>query len=290
MTADAMKQHAGPCPDLESIAAFLDGRLTGRARSDIVAHIADCDDCAFVLGEAAQIRPMREGPEWARWWDRFREPAVMWPSIGALAAAAVLAIAVGTGSLTRWRSGQPPELQALIAAVGADRTVEPRLSGFAYGPLRGPVRGAASETVSPDVRIAAATIEKDAAAHRTPQALRSLGLAYLVMGDVDRAVPALEEAAGQAAPDAQALSDLAAAYLVRASRTNQPQDVARALTMAERAVNANPASAEARFNRAFALERLSRPGDARQAWEEYLRLDGSSPWAGEARTHLGQLR
>src|SRR5439155_26286209 len=140
------------------------------------------------------------------------------PSVAALAAAATVAIAVGSGLIT-WRSTSAPELQALVAAVGTERTVEPRLTGgFAYGPLKVVRSAEPVQNVAPDVRIAAARIEKKALAQRTLDALRSLGIAYLLTGGVARAVAALEEAADRQSADAQALRDLAAAYLVRVAR------------------------------------------------------------------------
>ena len=122
--------------------------------------------------------------------------------------------------------------------------------------------------MSPDVRIAAARIEKEASAHRTPQALKSLGIVYLVMGDINRAVPVLEEAADQPSSDPRILSDLSAAYLVRAAHNNQPQDYAKALAATERAAKTDPRVAEALFNRALALEALSLREQAREAWQE----------------------
>jgi tetratricopeptide (TPR) repeat protein len=199
---------------------------------------------------------------------------------------------VGAGWLPRWRNSESPELQALVAAIGSERTIEARLTGgFSYGPLRGVVRAGEPSVaaVSPDVRIASARIEKEAIAHRTPRALNSLGIAYLVMGDVNRAVPVLEEAVDQPSSDPRILSDLSAAYLVRAAHNNQPQDFAKALTVAERAAKADPRAAEALFNRALALEALSLRDQAREAWQEYLRVDSKSGWAEEARTHLKTL-
>ena len=123
----------------------------------------------------------------------------------------------------------------------------------------------------------------------TPQTLRSLGIAYLVMGDIGRAVPVLEEAADQTAPAAPVLSDLAAAYLARAIRNNQAQDLQKALATADRATKADPRMAEAWFNLAYALERLSLADQARAAWQEYLTIDDQSGWAAEARAHLRTL-
>jgi CHAT domain-containing protein len=204
----------------------------------------------------------------------------------------VVFLIVAAGPLSPWRPSQSSALQALVAAVGSERPIDARLTGgFAYGPLRSATRAAAPSTTlgSPDVRIAAAQIEKEAIAHRTPQSLNALGIAYLVVGDVSRAVSVLEEAADQPKPDARIFSDLSAAYFVRAGRSNQPQDFARALTMAERAVKANDRLAEAWFNRACTLERMSLAEQARQAWQDYLKIDSSSPWAEEARGRLKTL-
>jgi hypothetical protein len=67
------------------------------------------------------------------------------------------------------------------------------------------------------------------------------------------------------------------------------EDVAKGLALAERALKADPGMAEAMFNRALALERLSLPDQARDAWQQYLKADSSSGWAEEARRHLNAL-
>jgi CHAT domain-containing protein/tetratricopeptide (TPR) repeat protein len=182
-------------------------------------------------------------------------------------------------------------LAELADAVGDHRPVEPRLSGgFRYAPASR-TRSAESATASPsaDVRIAVGRLEKRASVRSSPDAMGALGVAYLVSGDAARAVPALEEAIDLARPAAGSLSDLAAAYLVRASAPHQAQDLVRALTFAERAVLADPRKAEAWFNRALALEALSLNAGAHNAWQAYLRVDSTSGWADEARDHLRML-
>lgn len=296
MTVEAMKHNAGECPDLETVAAYLDGRLDGAERARVTVHLASCEECYFVFSEAAQTHLTKKAvePQQAPWWrsEWLTRPMVMWPSLaGALATAATLWLAVGTGELARWRSGEPRELQALVTAVGTNRTIEPRLTGgFAYGPLRGTVRGDESaRRISPDVRIAAAEIEKDAGTTRTQETMRTLGIAHLVVGDVDRAVTTLEAAANESTADAKTFSDLSAAYLVRAADMLRAEDVSRALATAERAIQMKPRLAEARFNRANALERASRPQEALSAWRDYLEIDNRSGWADEARAHVRAL-
>ena len=135
-----------------------------------------------------------------------------------------------------------------------------------------------------------ARIEKDSTAHRHPQGLQSLGIAYLVVGDTDRSATMLEQAADLAPTDARVLSDLSAAYLARAGRQRQPEDLNKALALAERAIKADPKLAEAWFNRAYALEKSARVEEARRAWEAYLKIDEHSGWADEARRHARALR
>ena len=289
-----MKRVEGGCPGLETIAAYLDGRLGERERARVTEHLTSCEECYAVFSESAQT-PVLEARTGAAgvlgWRARLAKPRILGSMAAVLAAAAAVVLFVATGGVMPGRSADP-SLQALVTAVGGEQMFEPRLTGgFAFGPVRGPVRAgeAAPETVSPDVRIAAARIEKEAGAHRTPKALKALGIAHLMMGDIKRAVPVLEEAADQPTPDAEALNDLAAAYLVQAARNNQPQNLPKALAMADRAVKADGRLPEAWFNRAYALERLSLTNEARQAWQDYLKIDDRSGWAGEARAHLRAL-
>jgi tetratricopeptide (TPR) repeat protein len=149
--------------------------------------------------------------------------------------------------------------------------------------------GTPADRVGPDVRIAAARIEKRAEDRRTVRGLSNLAIAYLVTGDVERAVPALEDAAADVTTDARLLSDLSAAYLVRAARRNDTADLVLARTAAEGALRIDGRLPEALFNRALALERLSLIDEARQAWEDYLKVDASSGWASEAFSRLANL-
>ena len=51
------------CLDLEDLAAFADGRLTGAERERAVEHLADCERCYEVLAEVMQIQEEEEGDE-----------------------------------------------------------------------------------------------------------------------------------------------------------------------------------------------------------------------------------
>jgi tetratricopeptide (TPR) repeat protein len=186
------------------------------------------------------------------------------------------------------------ELTELVAAVGTERTIEPRLTGgFAYGPLvehsvtRSGERG--GDRLSPDLRIAALTLEKRLQGHREPSKLAAYAAGQLVTGQTDRAVSAFEEAARRVPKNARVQSDLSAAYLMRFKQNHELEDINRALTAATQAADLDPSLAEARFNLALILEALSRRDEAREAWETYLEADSTSPWAEEAQTHIRVL-
>ncbi|MFY9819961.1 MAG: CHAT domain-containing protein [Thermoanaerobaculia bacterium] len=91
-------------------------------------------------------------------------------------------------------------------------------------------------------------------------------------------------------PDSAAVwSDLAAGYLVEAQRQEEPFALFAALDAANRAIALDEHYAEARFNRALALEYLGLEASARKAWNEELKLDRNPSWAGEARQRLARL-
>jgi tetratricopeptide (TPR) repeat protein len=221
------------------------------------------------------------------WW---KKKSVVWPSAAAvLAAAAAIVLAVNLAIFNRAADG--PELQTLVAAVGTDRTIEPRVTGgFAYGPMRTVRSGEAGDSsLGPDIRIAVASIEKETADDRDAEALHARGIAFLVTGDIERAIATLEAGALERPEDARILSDLAAAYLVRSERDNRPGDLSKAVASVNRAMASDHLLPEALFNRAYALQRLSLTDEARDAWRAYLRVDDQSGWAAEARAHLRAL-
>jgi len=272
----------GTCPSIETIGAFVDERLKERERDVIAEHLASCEACYFVFSEAARfkatdgttaINPPVAVPVAVPWWKRKEFAA-------GLAAAAMLLIAVNVWSPTDGGADQRA-LDHLVAAVGTTRTFAPRLTGgFAYAPVRGPVRGSNDGALSPDVRIAIAEIEKQTTARPVAAS------AALIGGDIDRAISILESAARTSKPSARLFSDLSAAYLVRAERTSSPTDASIALSMADRALELDKAMPEALFNRALALQTVGRMNDAAAAWQAYLALDNASGWADEARTRL----
>lgn len=282
MATEPMKVNNGTCPSLETIGAFLDDRLKDRERETIAEHIASCETCYFVFTEAARTNVMMA--------DREPVPvaaAVPGPkpfpwrvAMSGLAAAAVILIAVNVWNPSG-TNGDQRALTQLVTAVGTTRTFEPRLTGgFAYAPVRGPVRGANDIELSPDTRIAIAEIEKQFAAR--PIA----GAAAMIGGDIDRAIAILEASSKTDPTNANILSDLSAAYLVRADRQGNKTDASQALATANRALEIERLLPEAMFNRALALEAIGQIEDARTAWQAFLTIDDRSGWADDARARM----
>lgn len=51
-----MSKTSQPCSDLELLAAFVDGRLSGEERAQMTAHLAACEDCYETFAETVRIR------------------------------------------------------------------------------------------------------------------------------------------------------------------------------------------------------------------------------------------
>ncbi len=211
----------------------------------------------------------------------------------ALAAAVVPFVVPSDWRLRFADSPGRPELQELFAAVAKEgaRAHEARLAGGApYAPLRPETRGATERHASSDVLIAAAKIQNAAEADDSPPNRAALGVAYLVAGDEDRAVEALEEAVQGEPRDGRFRSDLAAALLSRAKSQGHAEDWVAALDAAEHAIRIDPSQVEARFNRALALEGLHLIDQAIDARLEYHRIETSTPWLHESNQRLQQMR
>lgn len=269
-------------PSDETLGAFIDGRLTGAARAEIVEHLADCDECMALVRGVSNAR--RDGivPA-AESVPRFRRRPVF------LAAAAVVIALLG---VLGYRTSRPHDgVQALIDAAPASyRTVEPRLAGFRWAELR---RLRASEPARPDsegLRLAGAAGDVLARTERDSSAAahRSAGVASLLVRDVAHSVEELQASVDADPKNARAWSDLAAALYTSAT-LGRAADLPRALAAADRALRLDPSLAEARFNRALILERMGLRQEAAAAWRDYAAHDPESQWVAEARRHLDAL-
>lgn len=210
---------------------------------------------------------------------------VRWPAWVILAA---MVAAVGAS-----HPSEPPEpldpFRPLIQATSlANRNVAPRLSGgFPWAPLQPTQRGERNDASDhrPSLLVAAGEVARQSGDGRSPEGRHAMALCDLLLGDAQKAADKIR-ALTRELPGAATWNDLAAAEYVAATRNDDPSSLARALTAADAALEAAPNFPEARFNRALILETLGLRDQARDDWEIYLRLDGGSGWAVEARRHV----
>lgn len=121
-----------------------------------------------------------------------------------------------------------------------------------------------------------------------PDSLRASAAEDLIWWDeepesLDRAIARLEKALRLSRRRVPVLVDLSAAHLVRAERTQNHGDLWEALDLALRATKLDPRNPAALFNVALAAELIMLDDGAVNAWNAYLAVDSTSPWAEEAR-------
>jgi tetratricopeptide (TPR) repeat protein len=259
-------------------------------------HLAACPTCHEVYAETLRFALDEEAEEALPRSSLVAIPFVRRP---AFRVAAVLAVAASVflafQQLWHARSERPaaPLVAELAQAMGTKRFVEPRLTGgFRHGRLivlRSSAAPQGLDAQSPAVLAAVARIRERTEGDTSPDGLGALAVTYLVSGDITKAVKALESATAQAPKNPRLQSDLAAAYLVRASRLDEPADLPKALEAAEKAIELEDAPDEAWFNRGLALEQLHLVDSAKKAWEDFLKRDSTSAWADEARRHIDEL-
>jgi tetratricopeptide (TPR) repeat protein len=291
-------------PASEELARFIEGTLKDPARAEVVEHIADCDDCRITVVDVTafgelEAKPLRVARP--RWW------------VGIAAAIAI------TAGGTFFVSGLDPLAPVKEkSAKLPSRLVAARLSGFPYAALKKIVRNAGDDTDLPAEQVGA-IMAVEAKAEEVlkrrgddARMQHAKGVAALIavearlalgeLNDSDRqnlvkqrndAVAMLQSAADRVQSNVTYQSDLAAALIATGTTTNRK----RAVEVCDRARQLEPDSADALFNRAKALDLLAQNSGAAtdatkaiEAYNSYLKVDPSSPWADEARDRISQLR
>jgi CHAT domain-containing protein/Tfp pilus assembly protein PilF len=273
------------CPTAETLALFASGGLDEQTRNDVLAHIEHCSDCmAAVLSANAYLEEERErereepkektlSSSSSRWW---------------LAVAAAIVIAIIAAPFLRQRD---PISRLAALAPRSERGIEARLSGgFAWAPYHGPMRSTDAGVNAGRLKLggAAGDVIDRAEYDNSAEAQHAAGVAMVLVEKPEEAISRLEKAA-QTSRDAKTFSDLAAARYAAAVQLGRASLYPTALAAADAALRIDPNLPEALFNRALILERLGLTDEAKRAWQSYLQADSSSPWATEARTHIGAL-
>ncbi|ABF43245.1 Tetratricopeptide repeat protein [Candidatus Koribacter versatilis Ellin345] len=313
--------HPTPmCPDEERWSFLAAGRLSASEEKQLHEHASDClhcgrllkladDDLAVELSQEeratiaslASSRPAQQRALGERMSElmeagaaRERRPSpparARWLRWALPAATAALA---GCGALY-WSLEVRPLRHAdnlIAAAYTSQRPFDLRLPGAAYGPIRQQRGGATRRLDQPDLLQAEAELAIQLDKHKTdPDWLRAQARIALLEGDPSQAVALLEPLSQHEGVKPGTMMDLAIAYIALGDVSTSPRresDYKKGLSLLDRSLTADPASAVALFNRALVLERLQRQPEAAAAWKEYLKVDAESAWAHEARAHVG---
>ncbi|HXH37239.1 MAG TPA: zf-HC2 domain-containing protein [Thermoanaerobaculia bacterium] len=270
----SQSQHLDP----ETLAAFAEGRLAGKTRDAVIAHLDGCEEC---LNDVALVMPSAVAESEKR---RFSRP--VW--LVALAAAVVLTVAL-PAVRNALRRGSPIDELVTLAPRSA-RIVEPRLTGgFAWAGYHGPMRAAEGAANTEQMKLggAAGALIERAEHDPAPNAQHAAGVALVLVEKPEEAIARLETAA-HASHDATIWSDLAAARYAAAVQLRRPSLYPEALAASDNALRIDARLPEALFNRALILENMGLTSESRRAWQRYLEVDPRSPWANEARAHLAE--
>ena len=240
-------------------------------------------------------------PWWKRWLavPRLAAPRLSVPRL-AMAGASLLAIvAVGSWVVVHRNNNynanrnQPAAAGRLLArAYTEKRTLELRIAGANYAPLRVSLGPAASFTSRPAALLTAeALIASQLESHPTdPSWLQAKAQADVLEGKYDAAVEALRHAL-QLEPHSPAiLTDLATAYFQRAQQEDRKEDFGAAYEYLSQALKLHPDDPVALFNRAIVAEHQFLYHQALDDWDHYLRVDPGSQWGEEARNRANALQ
>lgn len=265
----------------------LNGPLTDEERSQI-ANL-DSSRPEWQLRLAARISgtpnvdPQRASIRQRFWW---------FPKMAAAGAAVVLVVAAVGWWATSERGTAASANQQLARAYTDQRTLELRLPGASYAPLR-VQRGPASSFVArpPALLKAEAVIAGQLAAHpNDPAWLQAAARADVLEGKYDAAVESLQRALELQPHAPEVLADLGTAYFQRAQSEDRPEDFGAAFEFLSQVLVQQPDNTVALFNRAIVAEHQFLYRQALEDWDHYLKLDTSSEWASEARNRAEAVR
>lgn len=289
-------EHTG-FPSDETLAAFIDGRLDPETRGEVIAHMTTCSECYSVFVSATEMTAAAVAPDASR-----RSSRNAWVAVGAATLAATMAVVFLVTPVHDFVLPHRDDgMIALAKAAPGERTIIGRISGFPYQPMapvvRGPNADPMKNTANAALLTAAAGVQRSVASHRSSANLHASGVANLLLGDNNMAIDLLHEsllaetgqrsvaAAIDESDDVSLLNDLSVALSNRATSQRKLTDAAEAVRCADRAWRIGHTQ-EAAWNRAVAIEALNGSKVAQRAWNDYLAIDLSSPWAAEARKRL----
>jgi len=223
---------------------------------------------------------------WRNW---FAAPAFKFSFAGA----ALILVCLGVWKFAIYKSDVDRGLMQLELAYSTQRPVEVRISGFDYAPWS-TTRGTADEKENASRERAERLLSYAAGENDNSASLAALGKYFLTERKFDRANELFDRASRTDPNNAQLLADWGAslAEMAKASgadRVKRQELFDQSLSKLDSAIKLRPQLLEPYFNRALCLQSLRQAAQAEEAWNTYLKLDGTSRWADEARRNLHLL-
>lgn len=218
-------------------------------------------------------------------------------------------IVVGISFFVWWNysSRQSEILVALNNSQKNVRSTESRISDLNYAPKIEGTRSGNTQTQNDELDFAELKARTLARENATAENLHELGRVYLAQKKFDAAITELEKAIKLNSNIAKLHNDLGAALMEKGnliksqSKENDTKDkkpnetkpylelFAQANESFSKAIELDKSNLESKFNQALCVEALGLQSQAKEAWENYLKLDSTSKWADEAREHLKKL-
>lgn len=204
-------------------------------------------------------------------------------------------IVLSVGGFWIWKSFSADRSESLIAlneAYKTERPLESRITDLDYAPTKN-TRGVDDDNKTDKIKLALARETALRAVSENPSAenLHVLGRVYLAEKKFNDAIEQFDKAVKLAPGDAKLRNDLGAAFLekTRTMEDGKLETLAKANEEFAKAIDLNKNLTDAYFNQALTIQSLNLLNQAREAWQKYLELDSTSPWAEEARKNLESL-
>jgi CHAT domain-containing protein/tetratricopeptide (TPR) repeat protein len=290
-TRELMK-HASQCghcgPLLRNAAETLLDETTPN-EEEVLASLSSArrdwqKNMVQTLGERTQDRRVRN--ERTSWWRGVRS----WPRAPFAVAALIAVVVAGWLGSSVLR---PPSAEQLLAQAYTERrTLEVRIPGAKYAPMRVERNTVGSNLdKSPSLLKAEALIgEKLRKNPNDPVWLQAKARADLLDGNYESAIKSLRRGLETRPDSSTLLTDLSSAYFERAEATDSVIDYGSAVEVLGKVLGKSPDDPVALFNRALICERIFLYTQAVNDWKHYLTVDPTGEWADSARRHLDALR
>jgi CHAT domain-containing protein/tetratricopeptide (TPR) repeat protein len=290
--ARQLMNHAAQCghcgPLLKRATEHLSDEVTA-SEEQMLADLGSSrpewqHDVAQALQARTQDRNRRKevGAKWLGWFYGPRQAF-------AVAALAIVVAAMWLGL----RMLHPPSAEQLLAeAYTEHRTVDVRIPGAKYAPVRVERSNGGSSVDKPEALLKAEALigENLRENPNSPVWLQAKARADLLDGNYDSAIATLQRALDVQSDSSSLLTDLGSTYFLRGESAARPVDVGNAIEALGKALAITPDDPIALFNRAIACERMFLFNQAVDDWEHYLRVDPQGEWADEARRRLTALK